>query len=281
MKKSSLNASILHDTNLFMATSDEDWGSLRQGTSIRFGQDSIYYSVAKTEKFLYIKDFEIIEPFRVVINGDTGIIFLKGDSIDLSYKEAELNSFQIKSGGKNHYIGEKIQLIGGIASSDLFSGRSLTTTFIVAKINDDKSVSELKVEQAGRYIVLPEKFEFEGVELDASFKVSDHRSIIERTVQKVDYENGKTYLTFTYPLSPGIKSGKVSVNKWRGYLSSNYVGDSKIEQPYDAIRDFTPHFNIPLIVKNHPNPEMIYNQSLKLLDAKLKELENKLTFGIK
>lgn len=282
MKTFSLNSSIINGTQRFVSSTEEDWSSMRIGSSIRFGDDDIYYVISKIERLLYIKDFEVISSNKIKINDDVDINILKDDSANISFKEAELSTiFNIKNSGFGYNTGDKLFLEGGISSTDIITGKNIIASIIITQINNG-IVTDIKIENKGKYIKLPEApFVFSGgngkdLQLELGFKVIDSRNIIERDIEKVETSHNHSIITLNYPIPKGIVEGKISVDKWNGYINSNYIGETKIEQPYYVLRDFTPYLNIPLLTKNNPYPESVINRALSIIDSEINELKKRL-----
>lgn len=281
MKDFNLNASILKGTNEFISTTEEDWSVIRSDSSILFGHDHDYYMVSNVEKFFYIKDFQTIDSKTLMID-ESGINILHFDSLKISYKEAELSSIlNIKNGGSNYKEGDKIYLSGGLLSKDILSGKTTPTSFIVTKTNDG-FIIEAKILNKGKYIKLPEEpYVFnsnsgQNVDFQLIFKVIENRAIIEREVEKVEHNSGKSLITLNYSLPEGIINGKISVDKWKGYLTENYKGDDKINSIYKVIRDFTPHLKIPKLSQGNPHHHITFNRAIHTLENEIKALQERI-----
>jgi hypothetical protein len=48
------------------------------------------------------------------------------------------------------------------------------------------------------------------------------------------------------------------MNKFKAFLTSNYVGETKRNMEYHVLRDFSPHFGLPLLVKGGNKLEETY-----------------------
>ena len=283
MKIIGTTGSIKSNSNKITSTTNADWSAIREGTFIKFDNDYCFYTVAKVEKKLFLKSFELIAPNILKINEDIGVNICEDDFVKISYKEYELNTVhKIVSSGKGYKNGDRITLSGGINSLNIQDNTLNPTILEVINIGEGGEIKEVKINQRGLYIEPPGVLNSvnggtgSGCSVEVSFKLIDFRSFAEKDVQKIEFKSAETYLYLVYPLPKGIKEGKISAEKWELTLSTEYPGDTKLNQPLEIIRDFTPNYNIPLVAKNSLSSYITTNQALTLIDKKLKELEDKI-----
>lgn len=283
MKTFEFTASVLFNTNRVVSTTEETWESIRPNSYIKIGDDEAFYSVGKIEPLFYVKDFKKNSSNQVSINGDIDINLLEGDCVNVSFKEFELLTvFNCSKTGSGYKTGETITVSGGKPITDNITGHVQTMSFIITKTDDNGGILQIQLSQRGRYYVAPER-EAEvsggsgsGATILIECRAKDERTIVERTIIKMDKNSAGATLTFDAPIPEGVEDGKLSANKWQMFLTSTYAGDTKINQKYTITRDFTPFLNIPLLVKGSSNPEAIYNLSMNILDKRFKELADKL-----
>lgn len=275
--------SIRKGDNKIISATFSDWSAIREGTFIKFNNDSQFYIAAHSEKRTYLKDFIVLESSVIKINEDCGVNINEGDTLYISYKEYELSTiYKIISAGKGYKIGDQLTLSGGVPSLNITDNTLNSTKFIVSKIGEEGEIGELDIINRGKYIDAPSQItDLKGglgslASLEVGFKLTDHRSFIERDVQKIEFKSAATIINLMYSLPGGIKEGKLSIEKWEIILSSNYQGENRIAAPFQITRDFTPNYKIPLITKNSLNQELIVNHALTLLDKKIMELENQI-----
>ncbi len=283
MKNFGYTLSILNNTNRAVSHSECDWRALRDGSLCVIDNDNVFYTVAKTEPFLYKKSFELVSPNRINIKENVSIDLQETDTVKISYKEYELLTLiSIKNGGKDYKLGEKISIPTGIPSINIQDNTPKETIFLITQINPNGGLERLELLDKGQYIIPPEKLSpiksnnGEGGILDVEYKTRELDKEIERVVTKVENNNLESFVTFNFPLPSGVKYGVLSCKKYQFYLNSNYVGESKIGKNYKILRDATPNFNIPLLVKNSLSSELIINEAFKIIDYKLKELSDKI-----
>lgn len=276
-------ASIKKDSNRLISTTFADWSAIREGTFIKFDDDQNFYIASHVEKRTFLKDFIVIEPHIIQINEDCGTNINEDDNLVISFKEYELITvYKIISAGKHYRVGDKLTLNGGAASLNITDNTLHSSAVLVTRVGDQGEILEIQIENRGKYLVPPNSItELKGgfgvgASVEAGYKLTDHRSFIEKDVEKIDFKHSETILRLFYSLPPGIKEGKLSIEKWEIVLTNNYVGATKIKQPFQIIRDFTPNLRIPLLAPNSPNQELIFNNALTILDRKIAELEKKI-----
>lgn len=274
--------SIKKDSNRLVSSTYSDWSPVREGTFIKFNDDFHFYTVSHTEKKIFLKDFVTIQPNIIQINENCGINIGVGDSLNISFKEYELNNYKIISSGKGYRIGDQLTLDGGVASLNVINNTLNTSIVIVTKVGSEGQINEVSVSNKGKYLTIPNPNTAlkggsgSGSSIEVSFKLTDHRTFTERDVQNVEFKNSETILYLVYPLPPGTKEGKLSIEKWEIILSSNYLGETNTNEVFEIIRDFTPYYKIPLLTPNSKNQELTFNNSMAILDKKIAELEEKI-----
>lgn len=283
MKPLGFTVSVLKDTNAVIASSEVDLGSVREGSYLRIGNDTLFYQVARAEEFFYIKNCDCINKQTIRVNEDVGVNLLPGDTLDISFKEYGFDSFfGIINGGGGYAVGDILYLKTGKPSVNTTTGVTQATAFLVLAVNEAGSITEVGVHQEGKYIEPPENTSevIGGTGGGAVFEVQhyllDDRTIIERNIHNITKGIGYTDVTLVYPLPMIIDKAKFSVRKWRMILTSNYLGDDKFHETYQVARDFTPALHLPLLAKGSFNSELLLNKALSLIDAKCLEYENRI-----
>lgn len=271
--------SIEKNSNKIISNSESDWRGVREGTSIRFLSDKVYYTVAKTEPLFYIRDFTFVDPGMIKLAEDSGLNILVRDYVSLSYKEYELNSVSaLLTGGFGYKVGERVSFDGGNAAIDITTNSPTFLSLLIKEVGPAGEIIKFDIENRGKYLVAPA----EGVTrviwgsgkealISANYRLISDRSIIEREVVEVRKDNGTTYLRLANSI-PNISEGKLSVNKWIMSLTADYAGETKICGEYDIIRDYSPNFSIPLLAPNNPHPELVYNEAVKMVDSEMEEI---------
>lgn len=277
-------ASIKQNTNAIISTTYSDWSAIRNGTFIKFDDDFNFYTVSHVEKRTFIKDFVVLRPSVLQINENCGLNIGEDDSLTISYKEHELNIiYKLISAGRGYRVGDFLTLNGGIASINIIDNTLNSSVIMVNKVGENGEIIEYQIHNRGKYLTAPIDPIItlnggfgSGASIECSFKLTDHRSFIERDVQKIEFKNAETLVYLHYALPANITEGKLSITKWEIILTSNYAGETKINRPFQIIRDFTPNYKIPLLAPNSVNQELIFNHAIITLDKKIAELEGKI-----
>lgn len=276
-------ASVRKNTNTIISTTFADWSAIRSGTFIKFVDDFNFFTVSHVNKKTFLKDFVKAQSHVLQINENCGVNINEGDSLTISYKEYELSTvYKLISAGKGYSVGDVLTLDGGTPSLNLSDNTLNSGVITVNKIGEMGEILEFDITEKGKYITSPETItslkggDGSGAVIECGFKLSDHRSFIERDVERVEFKGSDTLVYLYYALPDSIKEGKLSIIKWEIVLTGNYTGENKINQTIQIIRDFTPNYRIPLLAQNAQNQELIFNNALITLDKKVAELEDKI-----
>ncbi len=279
---SNFSVSILENSNRVVSSSSDNFGGLREGSYIKIGDDNILYSISKIKRFFYLKDFEIINTRTLKINSSTGIDLQNNDTIKIIYDEYELNSIiNIFNKGKFYKEGEIIIIKGGELSTDLASGINYPTRLEIEGIDEDGGITRLGLKEKGKYVVFPPiKSEVNGTGenaiLETKYSIIENRSIIERVIKKLDIKDSETIIELDYSLPIGLKTGKLSVEKWEMFLDKNYNRDTVYNIDYKIFKDFTPICQLPLLLNNSTSFFIIFNQAMQKLDSEINSLKNQI-----
>src|SRR5689334_2185581 len=100
MKHIGYFVSVNKGSNKVVAHSDADMSAVREGSFIRIGSDSVFYTVVKPEFTHIITDFDVVARNQIKINSVLDNSLLVGDNIYITYKEYELATiFNISNPG--------------------------------------------------------------------------------------------------------------------------------------------------------------------------------------
>ncbi len=284
LKHIGLTASAARDSNLVIGGSDVDWSIIRPGSYFRFSTDDHFYTIAKTSRIFFVRDFDVLAPNKITIKSDIGSTIQINDVLKLSYKEYELLTlFGIENGGMGYKVGDTVYIEEGSVVRELSSGLLLRAGFTVEAVDEEGKITGLSLVSKGRYLESPGEIcnlsggNGKGVAVNAEFRLLDERQIVERTVVTIDANRMTGNMWLDYPLPAGLKIGKLSVEKWQLHLTSPYLSETKISAGYEIARDFTPHLGLPLMVRGTLSAELTFNQSMAILDERVRRLEDKIT----
>lgn len=275
--------SIKQNSNKLISTTYSDWSAVREGSFIKFEDDVHFYIVSHVEKKTYLKDFIVNDPSVIQVNENCGANINPEDSLYISYKEYEISTVnKIINAGINYKVGDRLNLAGGKASTNIRDNTLNTGIITVNRIGENGEILEISIADHGKYIESPPSITSlqggggQNATIEISYRLSDHRTFIERDVESVEFKSAETIIHLVYGLPNGIKEGKLSIEKWEITLTSNYTGITRINQPFQVLRDFTPNYKMPLIAQNAVNQELIYNHTIAILDRKIAELEKRI-----
>lgn len=279
MKQLGFTVNINNNSNILIGHSESDWSVLRDGDLVIIDTNKSFYTIGNTEKVFFIQPFKKLNNNQISINGTWEHFFLPDDILNITYKEYELLTIkQIINPGKNYKIGDIVSLSGGILSINSFDNSTQASLFKVENINSEGGITQLSILNRGCYISFPDHINDikggngMGATIFIEEKLIESRKTLERQVESVKEWGADTIITLNYHLPESIIDGKVSVQKWKLYLTSNYSGETKRDVSYQIIRDLTPVLKLPFVVKNSNKLEEAYNYSIKRLDQEITNL---------
>jgi hypothetical protein len=282
MRTFTLKTSILQNTNRAVSSSEDNWGSIRPNSYIKFGEDANFYQIGLVSPLFYIKDFKYVNGI-VEVEGVSPVVLSPQDCLTITYKEFELLTvIRPLNRGKGYKKGDILTPSGGALFVNPESGLSTPCSLLVNETNDQGEIIQVKLNSAGRYVVSPDKIpqllggRGQNASFELEFKLLDNRSICERTIVGIITENNVTKLTLDAKLPEGVIEGKLSVNKWEAALTSNYVGQDKINESYTVVRDYTPFLGLPLTLAGSFSPETVYNLAVNIIDKKMREMQDQI-----
>lgn len=280
-------ASVLKDTNRVVCESRFNPSYLRSGSRIKFDLDPECYTIARHEELFYIAAFETTIDGNLLIKENVDINLTLEDNLDISYKEYELDpNVSFLNHGAGYLVGDVLTIKEGTPYTDPDSKIDRYSRLEVAEINSTGGVTLLKLIDVGRYVETPTEqvsFGYEppggngsGLELVLIYKTINNRAIINREVFGVSKRGADYVIKLNYALPSYIKAGKLAVYKYQLFLSSPYASESKLSSTYKLITDFTENYKLPYLIENSLSAATVYNETLTVLDAKLKAMEDKI-----
>lgn len=277
-KQFGYTASILRDTNRLVASSQADWSSLKTGSYVIFDEDEDFYKVVDKKRFFYIKDFEVISPNKISIEGSTDIKLSLNDDTTLTFKEYKVSSVKVLNGGSGFSKGEVVEINKGIYKINSYDGLPYSAKVLVESVGTSGDVTSVSISNPGVYYEAPNS----SLSLDKSLNLELEYDLVEdrtresRSISEVFFDGEKTILSLNNDLPLNVKMGKVSVDKWELILNINYVAASKINSHYRVLVDFTPHLGLPLMRGDLNKNVAIFNESITKIDGEIKKIWAKL-----
>lgn len=278
--------SVKQNTSKIISSSEDFWGGIGNGCYIKIGESDILYPILKSSKIFYLKDFEVVNSKQIKIKEDIGIDLQLNDIINIIIDEFELNSLtNIVDSGRFFKVDDTLTITGGEVSIDISTGISRPTKFKIEEVGPLGEIIKLSCIDYGLYISPPKEYSFvtngNGVnaKLNLVFHQVSNKKIIKRTIKEILINTLESLIKLDYSLPPGLSDGKLSLEKWEIQLSSLYLENTKINTNYKIIKDFTPNIKLPLMVKNTLSADIVYNNSVQIIDneiALLKQEINKL-----
>ena len=247
------------------------------------GQDYFYKIVGK-DKSLYIKDAEVKSDDSLSVLGEDRFNFCVNDSVTFTHKQYTIAGAEIEDGGKNFKVDDLLSIDSGICSINSYDGTEALPVIRVKKVNKSGKILELSVlkNSGGVFNVTPDSVsEVSSVsgskaKLSLTIEKLEKRVMEDRLIKEVSHEMDSSVLTLNHPLPKRFKFGKISVNKWELILNIPYNGETESNCVYTISSDFTPNLSMPLMHAISDLNPSAYNESISILDMKIKELENKI-----
>jgi len=286
--KDRYTGTILKGTNRLITSSSVEFSSLREDSYIILEGQTSFYKIIGKEKNLYIKPAEVIDQNTITIQGEDRYKFCLNDIITFTHKQYTINSVSVdpERRGAGYKVDDILNLkfTEGILSNcgtfslKSYDGSEEHPSITVVDVNEDGGILEVKVSSGGVYNSLPDsKLEFDsGLSLNVELRTFDKRVMEERIVKSIYHELNTTKMELDHPLPERFRQGKISTYKWELLLHVNYAGEDSLDCNYRICKDFTPNYNLPLMHQGALTNESAYNESLSIIDMKLKELEDKI-----
>ncbi len=279
-----MEASIIKGTNRVVCSSNIKRADVRVGSLLKFQKGKSYYNVTAVDDIYLIKDFKSNGGQSIEIEGNLDINLNVGDEIIISYKEYELSAvWGITKPGSGYKVGDTLNFVGGTPSIDTSTGLNLTASVKVKSVDPKGGVKEIALISKGKYIIQPEKSvqlsgsNGSGVVLEVEYNLINNRTTVERVISYIDPQASVAYILLDNPLPAGIKVGKLSCEKIEIFLDRSYDEPSENNSAFALYNDFTAHLNLSLLVPNSFSQEALINRNFLTLDAKIKELEAKIS----
>lgn len=278
---SAFTASIKNGTNRVVSSAQCSWSSAKPGCFFRFKNDPCLFSVQKVSNFSLFKDFEVVHGKTIKIHDDVGIDFSVGDEFVVLYKEYELITiFEIVNKGSGYKAGDKLKLNSDLPNLDIQTGILEYSVLEVLEVDSAGGILKINISSKGRYLKEPESeltvigSMGSGAVFKTIFKEMDCKQLIERQIEYIEY-NIPCVILLNSPLPKGVSKGKLSLNKWELFLSTNY-SRNLVNSEYEIIQDYTSNYKLPLLATNSLSREPIINKSFSMIDEQLKNLQSQI-----
>lgn len=282
MKPEIFEASLERGSNRLHVKSDRTV-AVKNGAFIKLGVNDIFYRAENTESINIKKKFEAFGD-TLSIKGNYSYKLAPNDSATITFEEYQASEIlSIGESSSKYQIGDRLYAQGGITSS---SSGNLTGEYVeieVVKISEQSEILKAKITKPGLYITAPENpvqvMNEAGklIEMDLEFDSSDNVSILERDFTAVDIVETSTKIKISYALPKGVKKGEMVISKQIIFLEKSYESESFENEPCQITFDYSPINGIPLLPPRSLDPQTTYNEAVKIIDAKLLELDKRLT----
>lgn len=283
MNNPQFTISVQENSNKIIGSSEEKFAGIRPGSLIKIGEDDILYTVLNRENSFFIKNFTIKDPKTIIIDDNIGINLQIGDNVSITFKEYELLAvFDIIDGGENYINEEEINVIGGDLNIDIVNGITNPAILKISEIDSDGKIKSIGIKNKGKYLNPPDNPvevsspDGKNAKFELKFQECSIRNILERQIVNISLKENKSIIILNYSLPLKLTQGKLSVEKNHLILDRNYQGKTKTNLKYQIFKDFTPYLNLGLISKNSLSSEVLLNKDLFAIDAKFKEINDRL-----
>lgn len=273
--------SVRRNSDNIFASSDENFSFVCQGHSIRIASDKVFYEVLSCEKILQVKEFTADNSSTLRISLDEDNSFMLEDSIVISFKEYELKNIKsINAAGKGYKKGDILTVDSSNCRIETETGLPLNSKIEVKEVDDKGSIKDIKILNNGCYTIQPQSTHVaiggsgNNAILHLDFGIIEQRRTIERVISKVIHRQNNTLIELNVELPENIKSGKVSVQKWKLKISQPYQGYSNPAAKFEIIKDYFPNSNIPMMLPGSGCKEQIFNMAMRRAIQRIADLEN-------
>jgi len=281
-KKYGYTASASKGSNKVIACSKADWGVVRDGSFIVLSGDDLFYKVTGKNKFVFQKDVTVLNSTQLKIEELVGAMVGVDDEIEFSFGEYNITGAEIDNPGEGYQVDDVLSPEGGVCKYNSIDQIDVPALLKVKEVGEDGKILSLEILSQGIYSLLPEdncstsSDLGQGATLNLTSKMSDIISIEGRTVTELEVADDGVTLHLNHPLPPRILNGKIKAEKWELVLNTEYTGEDKASVDYEIIKDFTPFCDLPLIHGSLASSHILYNESMAIIDQRLKDIEDKL-----
>lgn len=255
----------------------------QNGAFIKIGENDIFYRIENCENLLIKRKFTV-KNGKIVIKGNFDFKISQYDVLKFFISEYEAVSFgEISDHTESFEVGERVYAQGGITSSSQENLTGEYASFEVTETNGAGNITNLSMISSGRYLSLPsspvklmnqdEKI----IEVDIEFDTSTQTLSLEREVEIVDSDERETEIKLSYGLPVSVKEGEFLVEKQVIYLDRSYSSESFESETCQITFDYSPVNGIPLLPPNSLDPATTYNKGVEIIDARLSEMEARLS----
>ena len=282
-------ASVANGSNLVLCDTDFKPHYVKPGSIFKFNADPENYEISKVEDIYFVLDFNAISLDKLIVSDKEAKNFVLGDSVDLSYKEYNLNNnFEIISAGQGYEVGDAFNVSEGESQVDLSINKNLWAELEVSSVGENGAVTSLSLKTPGKYLSVPEgeillawspdSDSGSGLEINLSFSSSPKRSAFtQKLIDIKEMDNGDFYLLLDSSLPSGVKFGKISAKKKALHLSTPYLSDSKESALFNTAQDFSQNLGLPYLLENSMSASTVFNKAMTIVDSRIKNLEDKIS----
>ena len=281
-KKYGHTASAIKGNNKITACSKVDFSTINSGNFIMLMGDDVFYKIINKEKFVYAQDAAVIEANKIQVNENALMHLNVDDDIDISYKNYEVTEASVNQGGEGYEQGDLISVDGGVCKYNSIDEIDIPVKLSVEEVDSDGGIVSVNLVNKGLYSEPPSdesdvsSGSGSGASLSLTTKLLSTSVVESRGISSIELDGDKSVITINHAVAPRVKEISIRVEKWQLTLASAYAGQQdKLNVPYDIIKDFTPHCNLPLINSNMATNHLVYNEAMAIIDQRLKDLEDK------
>tara|TARA_R100000808_G_C2139007_1_gene146988 strand:+ start:718 stop:1599 length:882 start_codon:yes stop_codon:yes gene_type:complete len=281
-KKFGHTVSALKGSNKIVASSKADFTTLKEDSYIVVDTDQEFYRITNKEKHLYVKDVDVLDTETIKINENIGTSLSVGDEIKFTHKEYKVSEVSILDGGSGYSENDELKPSSGVCKYNSLDEIDVPAIFLVKSVDENGTITSLEIHNNGSYSLAPDEEDDissgsgSNARLSILSSLSDNRIVEERTISNIELKDSETLIRFNHGLPPRLISGELSVEKWSLSLDREYINDNKFNVSYSVLKDFTPHCKLPILRGDLNANYLLYNESLAILDNKIKELEDKI-----
>jgi len=258
--------------------------AVKNGAFIELSDNEIFYKVENSQIINIKKKFTSLGK-DLIIKGNFLYKISVNDKINITFEEKEAVEIvpdSIIHNSEKYSFGDKIYAQGGSVSSSSSNVTGQYTEFTVTEVDDKGKIVKLKITAPGKYISPPSNpvslMDRQGniTKVNVIFDESFSSSIIERDVADVNVTENETHISLHYPLLAEIEKGELSLSKQVISLDKPYAYDSFESETCHITFDFSPINGIPLMPPNSLDPQATYNEAIRIIENKLRNMESRI-----
>jgi len=275
---------IKKGTNKVIPTTYTDWSNLRKDSYFRLKKNIESYKIIEAKEESHTVKFSSATLNKICIPRDLNSehMFLPTDLIEIKVSDYEVVTvIKIEQAGSGYKVNDILEIAGGTPKINLMDETEQIASFVVKAVTPTGKIKKLDIITRGQYILPPrERNEVKGgMGNGAIFHIYVGRNssiVAKRNIQFIVKEPSALYFTLDTAIPNKYEGGEIILKKWILILEKDFQEEDAIGEEYDITSDCSPNLKLLFLGQNSPISDIIFNENMNILDARIAEINSKL-----